>query len=107
MATAAIVRVMERIALDAYVLDVLMADLIAHDRQPSAFVLYLWLWRVTNGGRRASGPLSLRELSDRTGLSKRGIQVAIDRLARRQLITAERSMPTAVATYRVLRPWVR
>jgi hypothetical protein len=98
---------MDRIPIDAYVLDVLMADLIAHDRQPSAFVLYLWLWRVTNGGRKPSGPISLRDLSDRTGLSKRSIQDAIDRLVRRQLITAERSMPTAVATFRVLRPWVR
>ena len=107
MAAAAIVRGMERVAIDAYVIDVLMADLIAHDRQPSAFVLYLWLWRVTNGGRKASGPISLRDLSDRTGLSKRSIQDAIDRLSVRQLVSVERTMPTAVASYRVLRPWVR
>ena len=97
----------ERVGIDAYVLDVLMADLIAHDRQPSAFVLYLWLWRVTNGGRKSSGAISLRDLSDRTGLSKRAVQDAIDRLSHRQLITVERTMPTAVATYKVLRPWVR
>jgi len=93
--------------LDDYVIDVLMADLIAHDRQPSAFVLYLRLWRDCEGGRKRSKPLSLRELADGTGLSKRAIQDAIDRLERRQLISIERSMPTAVATYRVNRPWRR
>jgi DNA-binding MarR family transcriptional regulator len=93
--------------LDDYVIDVLMADLIAHDRQPSAFVLYLRLWRDSEGGRKRSKPLSLRELADATGLSKRAIQDAIDRLERRALISVERSMPTAVATYRVNRPWRR
>jgi DNA-binding MarR family transcriptional regulator len=93
--------------LDDYVIDVLMADLIAHDRQPSAFVLYLRLWRDSEGGRKRSKPLSLRELADATGLSKRAIQDAIDRLERRALIAVERTMPTAVATYRVNRPWRR
>jgi len=93
--------------LDDYVIDVLMADLIAHDRQPSAFVLYLRLWRECEGGRKRTRPLSLRDLSESTGLSKRAIQDAIDRLARRQLIAVERRMPTAVATYRVNRPWRR
>ena len=93
--------------LDDYVIDVLMADLIAHDRQPSAFVLYLRLWRECEGGRKRTRPLSLRDLSESTGLSKRAIQDAIDRLERRQLISIERSMPTAVATYRENRPWRR
>jgi hypothetical protein len=94
-------------SVDAYVLDVLMPDLIGHDRQPSAFVLYLRLWRLTEGGRRQSGPLSLRELSDQTGLSKRGIQDAVNRLERRQLITIERAMPTGVPRYRIHKPWQR
>ena len=33
----------------AYVLDTLMADLVGHDRQPSAFLVYLHLWRRTAG----------------------------------------------------------
>jgi hypothetical protein len=98
---------MQSVTIDPYVLDVLMPDLVGHDRQPSAFVLYLRLWRVTGGGRRASAPLSLRELTDQTGLSKRAIQDAIDRLERRQLIALERRIPTAIPTYRILRPWIR
>lgn len=95
------------VRVDPYVLDVLMPDLVGHDRQPSAFALYLRLWRLTDGGRKASGPLSLRDLSEQTGLSKRAIQDAVDRLERRQLITVERVMPTAIPIYRVLRPWHR
>jgi hypothetical protein len=98
---------MPRVSVDAYVFDVLMADLIGHDRQPSAFALYLRLWRVTEGGRRKSGPLSLRELSEQTGLSKRAIQDAVDRLERRQLVTVERELPTSIPIYRVHRPWHR
>ena len=31
------------IALDSYVLDVLMRDLVGHDKKPSAFIVYLYL----------------------------------------------------------------
>ncbi len=95
------------VTLDDYVLDTLMPDLVGHDRQPSAFIVYLRLWRLTEGGRRRSAPLSLRDLSDQTGLSKRAIQDAIDRLERRQLVSVERAMPTAVPIYKLLRPWHR
>ena len=98
---------MLNVPVDAYVFDVLMADLIAHDRQPSAFILYLSLWRLTDGGKKKSVPISLRDLSERTGLSKRAIQDATDRLERRQLISIERQMPTAVPVYRVHKPWQR
>lgn len=93
--------------IDDYILDVLMPDLIGHDRQPSAFIVYLRLWRLTEGGKKKGAPLSLRDLSDQTGLSKRAIQDAVDRLERRQLVTVERAMPTAVPVYKVLRPWIR
>ena len=93
------------VRVDAYVIDTLMPDIIGHDRQPSAFILYLRLWRLTEGGRRRSAPLSLRDLSDQTGLSKRAIQDAVDHLERRQLLTVERDMPTAVPTYRVKKAW--
>ena len=29
--------------LDAYIIDTLMPDLVGHDRQPSAFIVYLYL----------------------------------------------------------------
>ena len=99
--------VTSNVAVDPYVLDVLMPDLVGHDRQPTAFLVYLRLWRLTAGGVRASGEVSLRELSDQTGMSKRAIQDAIETLARRRLIGIERERPTAVPVYRVLQPWKR
>ena len=95
------------IGVDPYVLDVLMPDLVGHDRQPTAFLVYLRLWRLTEGGRRASHEVSLRELSDQTGMSKRAIQEAVDTLTRRGLIAVERERPTAVPIYRIHKPWRR
>lgn len=96
---------MDPIYFDAYVIDVLMPDLIGHDHQPSAFVVYLRLWRLTAGGQKPSVPTSLRALAEQTVLSKRTIQEAVSTLERRRLIQIERAMPTAVPAYRVLRPW--
>ena len=41
------------IALDGYVLDVLMRDLVGHDKKPSAFIVYLYLAisRYASSGR--------------------------------------------------------
>ena len=98
---------METVQLDAYVLDTLMRDLTGHDRQPSAFLVYLSLWRgaVKYGGWTTSA--SLRELSDATGLSRRAVQDALGRLHRRKLIGIQRAGITAVPEYTVLRPWMR
>lgn len=98
---------MTGVAVDPYVLDVLMADLVGHDRQPTAYLVYLRLWRLTEGGRKASPEISLRELSEQTGMSKRAIQDAVETLVRRRLIVVARERPTAVPVYRVLRPWRR
>ena len=97
----------QSVSIDPYVLDVLMQDLVGHDRQPTAFLVYLRLWRLTDGGKRASHEVSLRELSDQTGLSKRAIQEAVDTLTRRRLIDVERERPTAVPIYRIHKPWRR
>jgi DNA-binding transcriptional ArsR family regulator len=109
MAADAIVGAMAsqaNVAVDPYVLDVLMPDLVGHDRQPTAFLVYLRLWRMTIGGTRTA-EVSLRELSEQTGMSKRAIQDAVEALARRRLITLERERPTAVPAYRLLKPWKR
>jgi hypothetical protein len=95
------------VAVDSYVLDVLMPDLVGHDRQPTTFLVYLRLWRLTDGGRHATPEVSLRELSEQTGMSKRAIQDAVDTLERRRLIDVTRERPTAVPTYRIHRPWRR
>jgi hypothetical protein len=93
--------------LDAYVIEVLMPDLVGHDRHPSAFLVYLYLWRQTGGGKHPSGELSLATMAECTGLSKRAVQMALVRLLRRQLVVSERGTSTAPHSLRVARPWTR
>jgi DNA-binding MarR family transcriptional regulator len=94
-----------KIALDAYVLDVLMRDLAGHDHKPSAFLVYLALWWKQARGHDMY--LSLRDLADATGLSKSAVQGALRLLVRRQLVRADRYTPTSVPQYTLLRPWLR
>lgn len=97
----------DRLELDTYVVDTLMFDLVGHDRKPSAYLVYLHLWRRTDGGARSSGPWSLRRIGDATGVSKRSVQNAVAWLERRQLVVVERHSPYAAPEYRVLAPWRR
>jgi hypothetical protein len=98
---------MARIALDSYILDVLMRDLIGHDRMPSAFVMYLWLWRQTKGRRRNSVGASLQTIAGETGLSKSSVQNAARWLTFRGLIRARRSGATEAPVYEVFETWKR
>src|SRR5262249_4281949 len=50
---------LRRLRLDDYVCDVLMRDLVGHDQQPSAFLVYLCLTRLAGGGRRPRTRASL------------------------------------------------
>ena len=97
----------QTIELDAYVIDTLMGDLVGHDHQPSAFLVYLFLWRRTRGEGVEEAAVSLREIADGTGLSRRGVQDALARLVQRRLIDSARESITAVPRYRVHRPWLR
>jgi transcription initiation factor IIE alpha subunit len=90
--------------LDAYVLDTLMADLVGHDRRPSAFLVYLAIVAAAGDGRAA---LSHAALAERTGLSKRTVQSAVAALRRRSLIESVRRGPTETPQYRPLSPWRR
>jgi len=98
---------MTTIALDAYVLDTLMRDLVGHDRHPSAFLVYLYLWRVTHGSAEATAQVALRDIAENAGLSKRAVQEALGWLSKRKLVAVERESITAVPVYTVLRPWRR
>jgi Helix-turn-helix domain len=95
------------ISFDSHVLDVLLPDLVGHDKRPTAFVLYAWLWAMTRGVQRKTAFFSYQMLSDRTGLSKSSVQRAAAWLERRQLIRVRHSSPTAVPEYMVLTPWLR
>ena len=88
-------------------LDVLMRDLVAHDQQPSAFLVYLFLFGRASRQRWRAVAMSLRMIADETGLSKSAVQMAMERLRRRQLITTAREYATAVPTHRVLRHWIK
>ena len=92
---------------DDYVIDTLMADLIGHDRQPSAFIVYLFLWHATHGSRPATVKIALLDIAERTGLSKRSVQSALGWLVKRKLIGIERESITAIPVYTVMRPWRR
>ncbi len=92
-------------SLDAYVVDVLMVDLVGHDRAPSAFFVYLLLWRRVGGDARRTVAISYSTIASETGLSRASVQNAVRRLRRRKLITAEKEGPTATPRYRIMRPW--
>jgi hypothetical protein len=95
------------IAVDAYVIDTLMHDLVGHDRAASAFLVYLLLWRESLGRDLPSVQTSLRAIAEGTGLSKRGVQDALSILARRRLVSIARQTITDVPVYTVRRPWRR
>jgi hypothetical protein len=96
-----------QLPLDPYLADVLMRDLVGHDRRPSAFILYLWLWRMSRGEGRTKVGASLQTLATATGLSKSAVQAAVRHLTRRRLVTATRAGPTEAPTYEVHEPWRR
>jgi hypothetical protein len=98
---------MTTIAIDAYILDTLMRDLVGHDRLPSAFLVYLYLWRATHGRGGAVAQIALLDIAQDIGLSKRSVQEALSWLSKRELVTVARQSITAVPVYTVLRPWRR
>lgn len=94
-------------ALDSYLVDTLMRDLVRHDRAPSAFLVYLWLWSKTRGAGRNSFGASLQTIATETGLSKSSVQSALRRLRRRKLVNVRHGGPTTAGVYDVLEPWKR
>jgi hypothetical protein len=98
---------MTQLTFDPYLLDGLLPDLVGHDRRPSAFIVYLHLFRRACGQANWSIRLSHQSISDATGLSRSAVQAALAHLQQRQLIASSRAHPTAVPLHRVLRPWTR
>jgi DNA-binding GntR family transcriptional regulator len=93
--------------LDEYVIDVLMGDLVRHDRSPSAFLVYVFLWRLTHGAAKPTVQIALQDIAERTGLSKRSVQSALGWLVKRKLIAIARASITAIPVYTVMKPWRR
>jgi len=98
-------RFREAISVDDYVLDVLMRDIVGHDRQPAAYLVYLYLYGQAARDKWKPVAKSLRDLADATGLSKSAVQTALENLRRRELINTTSHHATAVPRHRVLRHW--
>jgi hypothetical protein len=98
-------RFRQTVPIDDYVLDVLMRDIVGHDRQPAAILVYLYLSGRAARQRWRPVQASLRMLADETGLSKSAVQSALATLHCRQLVKTSRAHRTAVPTHRVLRHW--
>jgi hypothetical protein len=94
------------ISLDDYVVDVLLRDLVGHDRRPVSFLVYLWL-ATEQQRRKGVVQASYRELAESIGVSKSSVQAAAGWLVRRKLIAVTKENSTATPQYNVLRPWKR
>ncbi len=93
------------IAVDPYVFEALMPDLVGHDRRPGAYIVYLALLGLARS--QDSVAISLQSLATATGLSKSAVQRSLLHLKRRGLVAAKTEAVTHVPRYRLLRPWVR
>jgi hypothetical protein len=96
---------MKIIRFDSYVMDVLMPDLVGHDKQPSAFIVYLYLWTRKAVSRTRRIRASHQTIANDTGLSKSAVQAAVSSLIRRRLVHSQLEFKTATPEYTVLRPW--
>lgn len=92
---------------DPYILDVLMPDLVGHDRSPAAFVVYLYLLAAAGRAKRDTVAASLQTIASETGLSKSAVQVALRHLKRRGLLDAGVEATVTNPVRRVLQPWIR
>jgi len=90
--------------LDDYVVDVLMRDLVGHDRKPASFLVYVWLTSEQER-RRGAVQVSYQELAESTGISKSSAQAAVGWLMRRKLLVASKDSATAIPQYTVRTPW--
>ena len=95
---------MDSIPVDTYVFDVLMRDLIGHDKHPSAFLVFLHLWRRT-AETKGTVFVSYQSIADASGLSKSAVQDAIATLERRKLVRVQRKSPTATPGYTLVCHW--
>ena len=91
-------------AVDDYIVDVLMRDLVGHDRKPAAFLVYLWL-TAEQARRRGEVRVSYEEMAESIGISKSSAQAAVRWLLRRKLLTVKKETVTATPDYTVRSPW--
>jgi hypothetical protein len=93
------------LTLDDYVVNVLMRDLVGHDRRPASFLVYLWLAAEQQRQQGQAVTISYQQLAESVGISKSSAQAAAGWLARRKLIAVTKPSFTATPSYAVQRPW--
>jgi protein-disulfide isomerase-like protein with CxxC motif len=108
--------------LDPYLTDILLRDLVGHDRRPAAFLVYLWLTaeqqkhaqqkksaqqKYAQQGRASAVSISYQDLAESIGISKSSAQSAVAWLIRRKLLASTKATVTATPEYKVLTPWQR
>jgi hypothetical protein len=91
------------IEVDDYVVDVLMRDLVGHDRKLVSFLVYLW---VAAEQRRSKGVVkaSYQQIAECIGVSKSSTQAAVGWLIKRKLLACTKETVTATPCYRALTP---
>jgi len=90
--------------LDDYITDVLMRDLVGHDRKPVSFLVYLWLAAEQARTKREIRS-SYQQVAESVGISKSSAQAAIRWLLRRKLLSVQKETVTATPVYTVRTPW--
>jgi hypothetical protein len=102
--------------LDPYITDILLRDLVGHDRRPASFLVYIWFTEEQQKleqqkyaqQRRASAvTISYQDLAESIGISKSSAQSAVGWLIRRKLLASTKTTVTATPAYKVLTPWKR
>jgi hypothetical protein len=99
------------IAIDDYVIDVLMRDLVGHDRRVVSFLVYLWFTSEQGkeqGKEQRKGHVveaSYRQIAESIGVSKSSAQAAVVWLIKRKLLASTKKTVTATPRYKVLTPW--
>jgi hypothetical protein len=92
--------------IDDYITDVLMRDLVGHDKRPVGFLVYLWL--ASEQSRRGEAvQISYQEIAESIGVSKSAAQSGVAWLVRRKLLHVSKTTVTATPRYSVLTPWIR
>ncbi|SRR6266481_3588154 len=103
------------IPIDDYVIDVLMRDLVGHDRRVVSFLVYLWFTgeqekeqEKEQGKEHRKGHVveaSYRQIAECIGVSKSSAQAAVGWLIKRKLLASTKKTVTATPRYKVLTPW--
>jgi hypothetical protein len=105
--------------LDPYITDVLLRDLVGHDRRPASFLVYIWFTaeqqkaeqqkaeqqRHAHQRRVSAVTVSYQDLAESIGISKSSAQSAVGWLIRRKLLTVSKTSVTATPEYKALTPW--